>query len=348
MADGETNACDCYVARHSSARKIDEALIRGDDPRVVAQLYRIGKTRVYEHKKHLAARGNVIATTHAPEAQEPVAAVPNTSPSIVSTEVSTTPVERVERRVEPRGMDEGGEAKQAPETASVTTRALPVPQALPPAPPGGAYVTAVAVVITSITQGLWRASSVDSLVKKYGLSKQTARNAYAEGVRHLQLNMGDYAARQATSAAFVAQERDACKVQSATAKKHAEIWRDRENAAQGEAILLTGDKRAEKLRNAAHFGMLATKYDLSAEKWSAQALAHQRHHDDVLCLRSPSIHATQINMGQARASTQDATAFAAALARRFADRPEILAELDAAAAELEGGAETFDMVAEAA
>jgi hypothetical protein len=67
----------------------------------------------------------------------------------------------------------------------------------------------------------------------------------------------------------------------------------------------------------------------------AQALAHQRHLDDVLCLRSPrEVNAVQNNFGTGDVGATFAR-FAAALARRFAGRPEVLAELEAAAAELE-------------
>lgn len=346
MSD-ETNACDCYVARHASARKIDEALIRGDDPRSIAQLYRIGKSRVYEHKKHLTEPQVPQVVAVAQEPATPAEAAPNSQPTIHSTEVSTEPEKFVERRMESRGMDLG-DAKEAPATPETPfiTRALPTPQ-LPPIV-GGAYVKAVAVALASITQGVWRASSADSLAKQHGITKVTARNAYAEAVRHLQLNMGDYTARQATSAAYVTQQRDNAKAQSVTALRHAETWRDRENTAQNEAARTTGERRQAALRDAAHFGLLATKYDLSAEKWSAQALAHQRHLDDVLCLRSPGIRATQINLAPSQNSGEDLAAFAGALARKFADRPDILAALDAAAAELESGAETFDVADEAA
>lgn len=51
------SACNCFVARHPKAAQIHAELGRGDDPREVARRYGIGKTKVYEHKKHLQGAG---------------------------------------------------------------------------------------------------------------------------------------------------------------------------------------------------------------------------------------------------------------------------------------------------
>jgi hypothetical protein len=94
-----------------------------------------------------------------------------------------------------------------------------------------------------------------------------------------------------------------------------------------------GKERMIALDRAAHMGLLATKYDLSAEKWSALALKAQQHHDDVLCLLGPK-SATQININ---ANAIDFERFARALCRRFAHRPDVLAEIDQAVTEIEHG-----------
>lgn len=346
--------CNCFVARHPKAAEIDAALLRGDDPRDVAARYDLGKSRVYDHRKHLRDAGItgpapevVPSPAPSPPPAPPAAALdgakdaPSSSPAPSAPSPPAEPVKRppappversmesVEPRMESRGMDV--EVPAGP--SLISARALPQEASSGPVPSVvmSPYTTAVKAAVALITDGKWRAGHVDALVEKYGIARNTARSAHAEAVRHLQMNMGDYGARQAVSAAYVVSQRDAAKAQSTNALRHADRWRAEENRAQEAAAKMSGEERQEKLKEAAHYGLLATKYDLSAEKWSAQALAHQRHLDDVLCLRSP-----KNNFG---AGASDGGAMvarlAAALARRFRDRPDVLADLEAAAAELE-------------
>ena len=224
----------------------------------------------------------------------------------------------------------------------LTARALP-----PAGPPGGAYAAAVQTIIGLKVNGAWRATHVEAVGAKMGLARSSVRAAHAEAVRHLQMGMGDYLARQATSALWVTKERDAAKDQAEGAKKNAERWRRQEREAQDMADRLEGKERFAALDQAARFGMLATKYDLSAEKWSAQALAHQRELNDVLCLRGPKA-LTQINLGEGDGG--DALAkFGAELARRCEGRPDVLAVINAAVEAIEqGGGEVIEATGEAA
>lgn len=328
--------CNCFVARHPDAAAIDAALLRGEDPRDVAARFSVGKSRVYDHRKHLRADGAAAAPARhqdAPEASPaPAEPIPPSGPAkrtaAPPVERSTEPVERVERRVESGGMDAARDVQAAP---SLTARALPAEGV-----PGGAYATAVQTIVGLKVSGAWRATHVEAMSIKFGLAKTSVRAAHAEAVRHLQMGMGDYLARQTTSALWTTKERDAAKDQAEAAKKHAERWRRQEREAQEAADRLEGKERFAALDQAARFGMLATKYDLSAEKWGMQALAHQRQSDEVLCLRGPKeLHLSQQNNFGAEATSATLAQFAAALARRFADQPEILAALDEAAAELE-------------
>jgi len=379
MTTPTTTPCGCFVSKHERAAEIDEALLRGDDPREVASQFKIGKSRVYEHRTHLRngtppATGTpalASAAGEAPDTEGTVTASASevtkaarepTSRPLASTALSQ-PQSPVERSMEPaiavettvpqrgiRGMENGTErqATTVPSTA-ITARALP----------GGtvqsAYQGAVARSLSLITGSEWRPGHVAQIAIEFGLSRASVRAAHAEAARHLQLDMGGYLERQAVSAAYVTAKRDEASAQSALAKSHAERWRAQEREAQDRADTLQGadqiDTRIETLKTAAHFGMLATKYDLSAEKWSAQALAHQRHLDDILCLKGPK-EATQnvFNLGSDPALFEK---FAALLAAKFRDRPDVLAELDAAAAEIERGSEpgasqVIDAVGEAA
>jgi hypothetical protein len=316
-------SCDCFVARHQHAGEIDAALRGGEDPRAVAARFGIGKSRVYEHRKHLLGDGPTPAARPSPEPARPLPMAP--------VERSMEPVERVERRVEPGGTS----GAKAP----VTPRALPVAEV-----PKSPYASAVAEALELVSVGQWRAHHVPDLAQRFGLARNTVRTAYNEAIRHLQLDMGGYLAKQATSAAYVVRERDEAKAESRRAKEHAERWRKQEREAQEEADKLEGKERIAALETAARFGLLATKYDLSAEKWSAQALAHQRHLDDVLCLRMPKeVSATQINLGGDGSAKLEE--FAGALAARLRGRPDLLAEIDAAAEAVERGQDPGDAAA---
>lgn len=225
----------------------------------------------------------------------------------------------------------------------LTARALP-----PVGPPGGAYAAAVQTIIGLKVNGAWRATHVEAVGAKMGLARSSVRAAHAEAVRHLQMGMGDYLARQATSALWVTKERDAAKDQATAAQKNAERWRRQEREAQDMADRLDGKERFAALDQAARFGMLATKYDLSAEKWSAQALAHQRELNDVLCLRGPKA-LTQINLGGDGDSGDALAKFGAELARRCEGRPDVLAVINAAVEAIEqGGGEVIEATGEAA
>lgn len=331
------SACNCFVAQHPKATEISEALQSGEDPRLVATRFGFGKSKAYEHRQHLRAAGATAtparpaAAPPAPPAAPPLAAVP--------------PVEPFRGTVEPR-VESGGmnEPTNVP-TGAITSRARPAEA--PQGAPLSRYATAVAACVELIMDSRWRAGHVDALAQKYGLAKSSARSAHAEAVRHIQLNMGDYVARQAVSASYVTQQRDDAKAQSRTAMRHAERWRGQETEAQAAADKLTGPERFAALDQAARFGMLATKYDLAAEKWSAQGLAHQRHLDDVLCLRTPSL--TQVNVGGGGDGLALLEKFGGLLAERFRDRPDVLREIEAAvSAASGGGGEVIDATGEAA
>jgi hypothetical protein len=142
--------------------------------------------------------------------------------------------------------------------------------------------------------------------------------------------MGGYLEKLAASAMLVMAERDTAKAESKNAKVHAERWRRQEREAQEAADKLDDKERFAMLETAARFGMLATKYDLSAEKWSAQALSHQRHLDDVLCLRGPK-EATQNVFNINANDMAKFEAFGRAMAARFASEPEVLRAIEEAA-----------------
>jgi hypothetical protein len=311
--------CNCFVAQHPRADDISEALQGGEDPRLVAARFGIGKSKAYEHRQHLRAAG-ATATPARPVQAPPV---PHAAPTLAAPRTAEPFRGTVEPRVESDGTNEPTNVP----TSAITSRALPME------PPASRYATAVAAAVELITDGRWRPAHVDALVQKYGLAKNSARSAHAEAVRHIQLNMGDYLARQGVSAAYVTHQRDEAKAQSRTAIRHAERWRGQEAEAQKAADKLEDRERFAMLDMAARFGMLATKYDLAAEKWSAQSLAHQRHLDDVLCLKTPNL--TQINIGESGPVLLEK--FGAALAARFAGRPDVLRELEAAVAAIEGG-----------
>lgn len=340
-------SCNCFVAQHPQAAAIDAALGAGEDPRRIAERFGIGKSKVYEHRGHLragATPGREGATVAPAEpggtAAPPPPKTPAAPPAKPAVERS---MENVERR-----MESGGTVSTAP---AITSRALP--SEATPAPTATAtlspYATAVAAAMELVTTGKWRPAHVEALSQRFGIARNSARAAHAEATRHLQMNMGDYAARQAVSAAYVTRQRDDAKAQSAMALRHADQWREREHEAEGRAAKKDGDERFAALKEAAHFGLLATKYDLSAEKWSAQALAHQRHLDDILCLRSPR-EMTQNNFAIGSDGLAMLERFGAALAARFADRPDVAREIDETASAVAGGSDSvaIDTTGEAA
>lgn len=258
-------------------------------------------------------------------ASAPVTPSPEPSPAVVESRGTAAVPFRgiVESRVPAKDSGEAKteEAKSAPSTEIV-------PRVLPENGVRSTYARAVETVTGLIVQGLWKPTHVAALAEKLGLKQSSIRNAHGEAVRCLQMGMGDYLARQMASAGWIMKERDAAKDQAAKALGFAERWRRQEREAQERADRMTEDARIDALKAAAHFGMLATKYDLSAEKWSGQALAHQRHLDDVLCLRGPKeVSITQNNL---TAINADATfeRFGARLAARFADHPEALRILE--------------------
>lgn len=322
MNDG--NSCGCFVAHHPRAAEIDVALRSGEDPRALAARFSIGKSRLYEHRRHLGAAPAADATT--PPGRSPPG-VPVLSEPAQPPEPS---VERFHGTVESR-VESGG---------TIVPRVPGPARALPTATPSGGlrtgYIQAIEENLGLITEGRWRAAHVKDIAEKCGLSVDRGRHAYHEATRHLQLNMGGYLQKQATSAAWTVRQRDEARARAESATAHAERWRRQEQEAQEAADKLAGKERMAALDTAARFGLLATKYDLSAEKWSAQALAHQRHLDDVLCLRSPKeVSATQINIGGDGLVLFER--FGVLLAARFKGQPDVLAELAAAAAEAKRG-----------
>lgn len=209
--------------------------------------------------------------------------------------------------------------------------------------PGTGYLQAIDACLGLITERRWRPNHIRAIADRFGISVDRARHAFHEATRHLQLDMGGYVQKQATSATWIAGQRDEARARADSATANAERWRRQEREAQDAADKLpAGKERFAMLQTAAHFGLLATRYDLSAEKWGAQALAHQRHLDDVLGLRAPKeMHLTQNNtqnnIGGDSGDLIDQ--LASVLAQRFADRPAILAEIEEAAASIEAGSE---------
>lgn len=369
--------CNCFVAKHPEATAIDSALRAGMDPREVATRFGVGKSRVYDHRKHLgitvvvrpseasgdpsgADAAEDARATHEPRPPSPASAAPKNAPAepVAATPAPTPPepvkptprppvppVESFHGTVEPRVESRGtGVAQSFPETPG-PARALPVAAPKGPLPSG--YLQAIDACLGLLMEGQWRTSHIRGIAEKFGLSVDRARHAYHEATRHVQLDMGGYLQKQATSAAWVTKQRNEARGRAESAHTYADRWRRQEREAQERADKLQGEERMAALSEAARFGMLATKYDLSAEKWSAQALAHQRHLDDVLCLRSPK-ELVQNNFNLGADGTALMERFGSALAARFQGRPDVLAEIEAAAADMERGADVIETTWEAA
>lgn len=335
--------CNCYVARHPKAAEIDAALVRGDDPRDVAARYKVGKTKVYDHRRHLR-EGSSSAAPDATDHQDDASTATIEAPPAPhgrrlqtaerSAENRRRPAERVERRTESRGT-----SRAVPPTSSPgPARALPGSATDAIAVPVNGYLQAIDACLELVTSRRWRPNHIRGIAERFGISVDRSRHAYHEAMRHLQLDMGGYVQKQATSAAWCMGQRDDARARADAATVNAERWRRQEREAQEAADKLQGKERFAQLETAARFGLLATKYDLSAEKWSAQALAHQRHLDDVLGLRAPKeAHFTQNNFGADSSALLER--FADLLARRFADRPEIISAIEEASSAIEAGAD---------
>lgn len=301
----ESAAC-CFLARHPDAAAIDAALAK-EDPRAVARRFGIGKTAIYKHRGHIA-------------------------PQVVDS-ASVPPIPRDSAEQEPPSR------KTAERRTESSTRAQP--QVLEttggtgiPRNGGTAYETAVAACAEAITRGLMRPAVLQGIGQKYGLTRDRARHAYHEAARHLRLDMGGLLERQETSIAWLIRRRDDAQGKADARERIAEEWRQKERKAHDDAQRISDDReRIAALGDAARMGLVASKYGLEAEKWHAQALNHQKHLDDVQCLLGPKeLHLTQNNFGGA---SDDVERFASALAARFADRPDVLAALEDAAADIE-------------
>ena len=359
-------SCGCFVARHPEVAAIDAALRAGDDPRDVAQRFGIGKSRVYEHRKHLGV-GPVAAPAVAPDASveaaapvatpappEPAKAAPEPPVEVVAV---PEPVESVPRPMEsvPRsdGAFHGTGRDPAPNPGQSSTRALPqvVETQRGTAAPvvhGTDYMQAVALCTEAITRGAMRPAVLQGIGQKLGLSSARMRHAYHEAARHLRLDMGGMLERQEASIAWTLRQREDARTKGDAREKTAEEWRRKEREAHEAASRIVDDEaRVRALGDAARMGLVASKYGLEAEKWHAQALAHQRHLDGIQCLLGPKeLHLTQNNFGD----SGDALAkFGAELARRCEGRPDVLAVINAAVEAIEqGGGEVIEATGEAA
>lgn len=326
-------ACNCFVARHPKAAEIDAAL---RDPRpdilAIADRYRVSKTVLYEHRKHLR---DTEPEQGAPVEPEPAAE----KPARVSARSVKASAGSAENEPEFRGNDEGAAEKQLTDGQS-PARAQPqvgeskggiqIPQVH-----GTAYLTAVEHCAEAITRGVMRPVVLQGIGQRLGFSRDRMRQALYEAARHLRMDMGGLLERQETSIAWVLRQRNEAQAKAEAREKMAEEWRQKERRAHDDAQSITdAEARIAALGDAARMGLVASKYGLEAEKWAAQALAHQRHLDDIQCLIGPKeLHVNQFNQGGSDSAMF--ARFAAALARRFRDRPDVLAELEAAAAELE-------------
>ena len=351
-------SCGCFVARHPEAAAIDAALRAGDDPRDVAQRFGIGKSRAYEHRKHLGV-GPVAAPAVAPDAPVELAApvAPSAPEPPVEVVAVPEPVESVPRPMEsvPRseGAFHGTGRDPAPNPGQSSTRALPQVVetqrgTTAPVVHGTDYMQAVALCTEAITRGAMRPAVLQGIGQKLGLSSARMRHAYHEAARHLRLDMGGMLERQEASIAWTLRQREDARTKGDAREKTAEEWRRKEREAHEAASRIVDDEaRVRALGDAARMGLVASKYGLEAEKWHAQALAHQRHLDGIQCLLGPKeLHLTQNNFGDGG----DALAkFGAELARRCEGRPDVLAVINAAVEAIErGGGEVIEATGEAA
>jgi hypothetical protein len=192
---------------------------------------------------------------------------------------------------------------------------------------------AVSHCMEAIVRGVMRPTVLQGIGAKFGLTPARARHAFHEAARHLRLDMGGMLERQESSIAWTIRQREDARAKGDAREKVAEDWRRKEREAHEAASRIADDDaRIAALDKAARMGLVASKYGLEAEKWHAQALNHQRHLDGIQCLLGPKeLHLTQINTG----GSDDVERFARALAKRFADRPDVLAALEAAATDIE-------------
>jgi hypothetical protein len=323
-----SESCNCFVARHPQAVAIEAALRADEDPRDVAARFGVGKSKVYEHRRHLGIVGPVRSQD---EPAPPAAAETPVEPA----KVIPRPMESIPRQ---EGPFHGTAAPSPPPPPESSARALPqVPEktggTAAPVVHGTDYLQAVAHCMEAIVRGVMRPTVLQSIGGKFGLAPARVRHAYHEAARHLRLDMGGMLERQESSIAWTLRQREDARAKGDVREKCAEDWRRKEREAHEAASRIDDDEaRIAALDKAARMGLVASKYGLEAEKWHAQALAHQRHLDGIQCLLGPKeLHLTQINAG----GTADVERFAGALAKRFADRPDILAALSDAAADIE-------------
>lgn len=311
------SGCNCFVAQHPQAAAIDAALGAGEDPRRIAERFGIGKSKVYEHRKHRAASAPVGSPTG---------------------DGATTRSVSVPRDSTEKGVGFHGTVERPAKSAA---RARPEPQengrGTVPEVHGTGYLTAVQECVQAISTASAKSSLIPQLVSRYGITRSRARQAYYEAARHLRLDMGGYLERLEVSIAWVTARRDDASARAAARDEQAAHWREEETYAVKEAENLEGMERVGAMEAAAKFGLLAAKYGMEAEKWSAQALAHQRHLDDIQGLNMPKeIHATQVNVSDGGNAALER--FGEALAERFKDRPDVLAALEEAALVIAAGA----------
>lgn len=369
--DARGVACNCFVARHPKAGEIDAALREPKaDILALADRYRVSKTVLYEHRRHLreADAGQPAAPPEAPRdlpavageqagqalaegseeaaqqlAAETAPASPAEPPAEKPARVSTRSVRDYAASTENEAGFRGNEGEvaekqltpgQSPARAQPqvveTKGGIVIPQVH-----GTAYLTAVEHCAEAITRGMMRPAVLQGIAQRLGLTRDRVRQAFYEAARHLRLDMGGLLERQEASIAWVLRQRNEAQAKAEAREKMADEWRQKERRAHDVAQGIGDEEaRVSALGEAARMGLVASKYGLEAEKWAAQALSHQKHLDDIQCLIGPKeVNFNQFNQGGGDGATF--ARFAAALARRFRDRPDILAELEAAAAELE-------------
>jgi hypothetical protein len=325
-------SCDCFIARHPKAGDLGAALLEPEaDVVVLAARYRVSKTMLYEHRKHLRAAG--LLSTEKPK---------RVSARSVRGSAGTT--EKGEgfhgKATEPRKTEESP-ARAQPQVPE-TTRGI----AIPPVH-GTAYLSAVEHCAEAITRGVMRPAVLQGIAQKLGITRDRARQALYEAARHLRMDMGGMLERQEASIAWTLRQRDEAKAKAEAREKAAEDWRQKERRAHEDAQGITDpEARINALGEAARMGLVASKYGLEAEKWHASALAHQRHLDDIQCLLGPKELHLHPPPGDGEAMLER---LGAELARRFAGQADALRLIEAAmqAAERRSG-EVIETTGEAA
>jgi len=322
-------SCGCFVARHPKAAELEAALLAPEaDVVVLAARYRVSKTMLYEHRKHLREAGVLGA-----EKSGKRVGARSAKESGGSTEKAT------EKPAPPR--NENPSPTRAQSQVADTKDGIVIPQVH-----GTAYLSAVEHCAEAITRGVMRPAVLQGIGQKLGLTRDRVRQAYYEAARHLRLDMGGLLERQESSIAWVLRQRDDAKSKADAREKAAEDWRRREREAHDAAVKIDDDaSRIGALGDAARMGITASKYGMEAEKWNAQALALQRHMDDVQCILGPKELHLHPPPGDGEAVLER---LGVELARRFAEQPEALRLIEAAMQAAERTPVVIDATGEAA